>query len=171
MTLMETAQLLGNFGEFVGSIGVIATLVYLTIQVRHSAVLLESNNLAMEESTKLARVASMDRYSEVVSRWRGRLVENEEVAGLWHKAVNDEQVQGIERVRLDNLLIDWINTYRANFNRARAVGDQELAHQAVISVAPYLKRSRLIRDFWVSSRAYNEASKEFVAAVEVELKS
>ena len=36
MTLMETAQLLGNFGEFVGAIAVVATLVYLIVQVRHS---------------------------------------------------------------------------------------------------------------------------------------
>jgi hypothetical protein len=34
MTLMETAQLLGNVGEFVGSIAVVATLAYLAIQVR-----------------------------------------------------------------------------------------------------------------------------------------
>ena len=36
MTLMETAQLLGNVGEFVGSIAVVATLAYLAIQVRNA---------------------------------------------------------------------------------------------------------------------------------------
>ena len=36
MTLMETAQLLGNFGEFVGAIAVVATLMYLAVQVRQS---------------------------------------------------------------------------------------------------------------------------------------
>ena len=37
MTLMDTAQLLGNFGEFFGAIAVVATLTYLAVQVRHSA--------------------------------------------------------------------------------------------------------------------------------------
>lgn len=34
MTLTETAKLLGNFGEFLGSIGVIVTLIYLAVQIR-----------------------------------------------------------------------------------------------------------------------------------------
>ena len=32
MTLMETAQLMGNFGEFVGAFAVVATLFYLAVQ-------------------------------------------------------------------------------------------------------------------------------------------
>ena len=31
------AQLLGNYGEFFGSVAVVATLIYLSIQVRHSS--------------------------------------------------------------------------------------------------------------------------------------
>ena len=30
------AQLLGNYGEFVGAVAVVATLAYLAVQVRHS---------------------------------------------------------------------------------------------------------------------------------------
>lgn len=36
MTLTETAQLLGNFGEFVSSIAILATLVYLAVQIRQA---------------------------------------------------------------------------------------------------------------------------------------
>ncbi len=36
MTLMEISQVLGNVGEFVGSIAVVATLLYLAIQVREA---------------------------------------------------------------------------------------------------------------------------------------
>ena len=36
MTLMETAQLLGNFGEFFGAIAVVATLIYLSLQIRQN---------------------------------------------------------------------------------------------------------------------------------------
>ena len=36
MDLQATAQLLGNFGEFVGAIAVVATLMYLAVQIKHS---------------------------------------------------------------------------------------------------------------------------------------
>ena len=42
MTLMETAQLLGNFGEFFGAIAVVATLGYLTLQVRQNTLAMQS---------------------------------------------------------------------------------------------------------------------------------
>ena len=47
---METLQMLGNLGEFVGAFAVVATLIYLTIQVRHS-------RGAMEENSRLAQAA------------------------------------------------------------------------------------------------------------------
>ena len=37
MDIHATAQLLGNLGEFLGSIGVIVTLIYLAIQIRQSS--------------------------------------------------------------------------------------------------------------------------------------
>jgi hypothetical protein len=36
MDHLTFAQLLGNYGEFVGAIAVVATLGYLATQVRHS---------------------------------------------------------------------------------------------------------------------------------------
>jgi hypothetical protein len=39
----ETAQLLGNLGEFLGSIAVLVTLIYLAIQTRHARAANEAN--------------------------------------------------------------------------------------------------------------------------------
>ena len=36
MDLMSVAQLLGNVGEFLGAIAVVATLIYLTVQIKHT---------------------------------------------------------------------------------------------------------------------------------------
>ena len=41
MDLMDTAQLLGNFGEFVGAIAVVVTLVYLSVQIRQNTIVLK----------------------------------------------------------------------------------------------------------------------------------
>ena len=37
MTLTDTAQLMGNFGEFFGAIAVVATLVYLVVQIKQAS--------------------------------------------------------------------------------------------------------------------------------------
>jgi hypothetical protein len=44
MSIQETAQLLGNLGEFIGAIVVMITLIYLSTQLR------DSNNLAQASS-------------------------------------------------------------------------------------------------------------------------
>ena len=48
------AQLLGNYGEFVGAIAVVATLFYLAVQVRHSKRATEANTRSLEQSRELA---------------------------------------------------------------------------------------------------------------------
>ena len=168
--MAEIIHLLGSLGEFVGAIAVVATLVYLAIQVRHGSVLLEANNAAMDESARLARAAAVDRYSDAVSRWRGRIIESEELASLWHTAVRGDELDDVSRLRFDNLVIDWLNTYRANFRRARTVGDDGLARQAIVSVAGPLIDSAILKDGWESGRPFNElGAPDFVAAVEEEI--
>jgi hypothetical protein len=60
MDLMDTAQLLGNFGEFIGAIAVVATLVYIAVQVRHS-------REAMVENTIVVRSAAYEAYNETAN--------------------------------------------------------------------------------------------------------
>ena len=56
MTLMETAQLLGNLGEFVAAIAVLVTLAYLAIQVRQNA---RASRLAAGQSVLTALNSSL----------------------------------------------------------------------------------------------------------------
>lgn len=53
MSLMETSQLLGNFGEFVGAIAVVVTLVYLAVQVRHSREATETNTRSLRSVARI----------------------------------------------------------------------------------------------------------------------
>ncbi len=67
------AQLLGNYGEFIGSIVVLATLVYLVIQVRQNTKVLETQtlesvmtgfndlNMRVAESSELAALLAQGR--------------------------------------------------------------------------------------------------------------
>ena len=47
MDLMSASQLLGNFGEFVGAIAVVATLVYLALQIRQNTRAMDDNREAV----------------------------------------------------------------------------------------------------------------------------
>jgi hypothetical protein len=50
MNLLDTAQLLGNIGEFVGAFVVVATHIYLAVQIRQnsSQIALNSHQIATE---------------------------------------------------------------------------------------------------------------------------
>ena len=59
------AQLLGNYGEFVGAIAVVVTLVYLAVQVRHSREATEANTRSLRS---VARFESGRYWSEETIR-------------------------------------------------------------------------------------------------------
>ena len=71
MTLMETAQLLGNFGEFFGAIAVVGTLIFLAIQIRQSKDAMNANTQSLEEGRKLAMaVAHQERATLIDNAFR-----------------------------------------------------------------------------------------------------
>ena len=41
MSVLDVSQILGGFGEFFGAIAVVATLVYLSVQVRQNSKLIK----------------------------------------------------------------------------------------------------------------------------------
>ena len=59
MTFVETAQMLGNFGEFVGAIAVVLTLVYLTAEIRRSTLVARSSVRQDITQMTVAQVADM----------------------------------------------------------------------------------------------------------------
>ena len=54
MDHQDFAQLLGNYGEFIGAIAVVVTLFYLAVQVRQSKEATEANTHSIDESRRLA---------------------------------------------------------------------------------------------------------------------
>ena len=65
MPFVELSQVLGNLGEFIGSLAVVATLIYLAVQVRYSRDLLEENRriaLGQASQTNAGYRLEMQRY-------------------------------------------------------------------------------------------------------------
>jgi hypothetical protein len=70
------AQLLGNYGEFIGAIAVVATLIYLAIQIRRNtqamratttqalADSINSSNLLIAGDARLARLYRIGKFEE-----------------------------------------------------------------------------------------------------------
>jgi hypothetical protein len=71
------AQLLGNYGEFAGSIAVFATLIYLAIQVR--------------QNTHAERRSALDLSVRNFIAIRQAVFENSEVSSISFKGLNDPE--------------------------------------------------------------------------------
>ena len=130
MDLMDTAQLLGNFGEFVGSIAVVTTLIFVGIQVRHGW-------RALNENTLLARVAAADKSFEQHAEWRTRLINNGEVASIFLRGGKKEPLTEEDQYRYEMICFDWIFAQWRGYERSIAVKDRELASELVRVSAQY----------------------------------
>ena len=136
------------------------TLVILVVQMRRST-------RAMEESNRLEIASAVDRHSDSISRWRGRLIEHEDLARIWEAASDGETLDPIDHVRFVNLWIDFVNTQRANFVRADTVGPDGIRRQAILGVAAMANLSPLMMEEWEASRPWVElGAPEFVKLVE-----
>ena len=75
MTLMDTAQLLGNFGEFFGAIAVVATLIYLALQIRQ-------NTRSMDETRKVALTGSYQSRHDALTSINRHIADSEDLAAI-----------------------------------------------------------------------------------------
>ena len=80
------AQILGNYGEFVGAIAVVITLVYLSLQIRQ-------NTNAMEENKKAVVAAAHRASSWGHAEWNTECAKDEELARLTFESTQMEMPQ------------------------------------------------------------------------------
>ena len=97
------AQLLGNYGEFLGAFAVFATLFYLAVQVRHTKKATDANTKALEESQKIARTDSYLRRADVMERSATQAALSEDLANILLKLRRGVigELTALERIRLE----------------------------------------------------------------------
>lgn len=81
MDHQQLAQLLGNYGEFVGAIAVVITLVYLSLQVRGAAEQVEQNQQAI-------RTQNQQSVCENFNTWRKMVLDGDNHQ-IWFRGIND----------------------------------------------------------------------------------
>jgi hypothetical protein len=80
------AQLLGNYGELVGAVAVVATLAYLAIQIR--------------QNTKVARAGTRQTLADAMQRLGSDVVENDDIARIITDGMAGEKLERHEVFRL-----------------------------------------------------------------------
>ena len=106
-----TLENLGNIGEFLGAIAVMASLVYLALQVRHS-----TRQLA--ENTESLHLSAFEANVEVGNRVRELILVNGDVADLFSRGVRDpSNLDAVERMRFDLLCRNIFASFQAGYIR------------------------------------------------------
>lgn len=126
MDLMSTAQLLGNLGEFVGAVAVVATLFYLAVQVRHSKEATESNTESLERASRLAEAAAFDEHDRRLNDVSELVIRNESVAQFMLKARRGEELTPEEALRLRNFVGMWLRNNQSSYQRAKVTEQRKL---------------------------------------------
>ena len=122
MDHLTFAQLLGNYGEFFGSIAVVATLAYLAKQVR--------------ESSKLSRMQLITSGMESFSRFRQMQNENAEVVV---KMESGTELSNIESIIASNIVLDMLLASATTYENSK-IADPALAESVLSTSLRLLKR-------------------------------
>lgn len=95
------AQLLGSYGEFLGSIGVIATLIYLAIQIR--------------QNTRVAQASTRQAIAESAQALTRDFLDSREMAEIFVRHLGGEKLDSVDKLRLEGRcyrdMRHWENIY------------------------------------------------------------
>ena len=108
-----TLEDLGNVGEFVGALAVVASLIYLAIQVRQ-------NTKQMAENGKEAKLAALERAVQTASQFRFAMIRDAGVADIWlrgSRGLRDLNEQ--EALRFYLLVSDLLFNHETYFMRCQ----------------------------------------------------
>ncbi len=145
------AQLLGNYGEFVGAIGVVATLAYLAVQIR--------------QNTRATRAASHHAVTDSLNQGNIAMAQNAELAQIWASGTVDRgALTESERQRLDMLLLAYFHVFDSLYYAANiGTGERNLLRAEEPGFV-YLLRLPGVREWW-SENPYG-LSPEFRAYID-----
>ena len=99
MDHQEFAQLLGNYGEFVGAIAVVATLAYLAIQIRQNTRTMETTALRSMQDVVLLTENNERYISYLLKTQRSEPLTDEERAHMVERFVTI--MRTVERIWLE----------------------------------------------------------------------
>jgi hypothetical protein len=140
-------------GELVAAIAVIASLIFVGIQMRHS-------RLASQAQGTI-------NTSEIYSRWRMAIMESSDLANIVDKANSENELSGAERIKLaamaDELFISASVAY-ASGGQTGLVHDRQGEIDYITIILD--QNPGLIRAWQLSKQVTNSVSTQFVDIID-----
>ena len=142
MTLIEWSQLLGNFGEFFGAIAVVATLIFLSVQVRHSKQATEANTTIHIASTT---ADSYLRWTEI----NDLLSSDIELVKLWVRIFDNQSLDDFDPTELFRITL----SIRSVIQRLAAIHQQ---HENGLIDDEFWQNHRIFFASWLKVKGLSE---------------
>jgi len=142
MDLMSAAQLLGNLGEFLGSVVVIGTLIYLAIQINTAKSEIDANSFNTTNSNAISVETAFLANAEI-----------------WSKAIT-----GCELTPSETFTFDTLTDMRAQhaffgYRRSQALGNgRELIH--AINLALWFQQYPTAYERWLAGAKKRRSLRE-----------
>jgi len=135
---VTTLESLGNLGDFIGGIGVVATLSYLAIQIRQGS-------QSQREANVIARSEAVDWGFEQFTGFRRLLASDAEVTRIWLAGCAGENLDPTDENRFFQLATDY-RIIIANWEqRAVAVNIPSIGDAAVQLLLTQLQKKPGLR--------------------------
>ena len=153
MDLISTAQLLGNFGEFFGAIAVVATLGYLTIQIRHQ--------------NREAHAAAMH---EVLTGFRDSVssLGDQKIAEVYTKAASLQELSDAEHMQLMVHIQRILRVYEEAYMQKQQGRLDDAVWEGMLLQINYAMSGRPFRLVWeLRKGVYSSAFRHFIDGLPV----
>ena len=146
-------QAIGAVGELIGAVAVVATLIYLSIQLRQ-------NTRQMENHVKTVDLTSFNAIDESFSRFRTMLATHAEVADLWRRTKEDYlSLPEDEIERADALAWEWLVICQNMHHRISQIvqADSIFSRGSSAEYMEFVMRRELsypgLRQWWLANNA------------------
>jgi hypothetical protein len=127
---------LGNLGDFLGGIAVIATLIYVAIQIRQNTRQITLNSETM-------RLSFENEARSELNTFRLSIAADELLSSIWSRGLADEELEPAERHRFELLLTNVVAMLTAQFHaHQRDLYDLErrIPYFAIVATSPGFRR-------------------------------
>ena len=148
---------LSSIAEIFSSIAILATLIFVLVEIRQ-------NTQAIEQNAAWMRLASLDAGYEQFAEFRRLLLTDNEVFRLWEDGCSSE-LSGDEARRYDIIAEDWLFLQRNVSERSVALAGRELLDAQAAGTAARINRCPRLRSIFEDFAGARQISPEWYSAV------
>ena len=126
---------IGSIGEIIGAIATVATLLYLSLQIR--------------SNTRVTKRQSLDDVIDRIIRWQSRLTSTPIHLECWVKGTQNFNGLSVEdKIQFNALIIEILATLEAAIDAAKSDDLKPETIAAVDEIILQLFRNQGVREYW-----------------------